>query len=54
LPDVVVVVECPNRPEELQLFFDVFVEGEWKTGVQVTKGMSQCVGVAARGSGGVR
>jgi hypothetical protein len=47
-PDFVVIVEGPNRPQELQLFFDEDVEGEWKTGVQVTKGMSQCVGVAAR------
>ena len=51
-PDIVVVVEGPNRSQELQLFFDEDVEGEWRTGVQVTKGMSQCVDVAARADGG--
>jgi hypothetical protein len=42
-PDIVVIVEGPNRPQELQLSFDEDVEGEWRKGVQVTKGMSQCV-----------
>jgi hypothetical protein len=42
-PDIVVIVEGPNRPQELQRFFDADVEGEWRTGVWVTKGMSQCV-----------
>jgi hypothetical protein len=34
--------------DELSPDIVVIVEGEWRTGVQVTKGMSQCVGVAAR------
>lgn len=42
----VVVVEGPNRTKELQLFFDEDVEGEWLAGVQVSKGVAQCVGVA--------
>ena len=51
-PDVVVVVEGPNRTEELQLFFDEDVEGQWKTWVQPSKGSAQCVGVAVRVDGG--
>lgn len=47
-PDVVVVVEGPNRTGELQLFFDEDVEGEWKAEAQVSKGQSQDVGVAVR------
>jgi endonuclease/exonuclease/phosphatase family metal-dependent hydrolase len=46
--DVVVVVEGPNRAEELQLFFDEDVEGDWETWVQPSKGSTQCVGVAVR------
>jgi endonuclease/exonuclease/phosphatase family metal-dependent hydrolase len=47
-PDVVVVVEGPNRTEELQLFFDEDVEGTWETWVQPSKGSAQCIGVAVR------
>lgn len=47
-PDLVVVVEGPNRTEELQLFFDQDVQGEWKTQVQPSKGQSQNIGVAVR------
>jgi endonuclease/exonuclease/phosphatase family metal-dependent hydrolase len=47
-PDIVVVVEGPNRTEELQLFFDQDVQGEWKTQVQPSKGQSQDIGVAVR------
>src|SRR5215203_5679792 len=46
--DVVVVVEGPNRAEELQLFFDEDVEGDWETWVQPSKGSTQCVEVAVR------
>ena len=46
--DVVVVVEGPNRAEELQLFFDEDVQGNWETWVQPSKGSAQCVGVAVR------
>jgi len=47
-PDAVVVVEGPNRDEELQLFFDVDVNGDWKTKVQHTSGSTQDVGIAVR------
>ncbi len=47
-PDVVVVVEGPNRMQELQLFFDQDMGGGWAVHVQPTKGQSQCVGVALR------
>jgi len=47
-PDVVVAVEGPNRPAELQLFFDTDVEGEWHTWVQPSKGSAQCIGLAVR------
>ena len=47
-PDVIVVVEGPNRLGELQLFFDEDVPGTWHTWVQPTTGMSQLVGVAVR------
>jgi len=47
-PDVVLVVEGPNRTEELQLFFDQDVQGQWKTQVQPSKGQSQNLGVAVR------
>lgn len=46
--DVLVVVEGPNKADELQLFFDSDVEGDWKCDVQPTKGSSQIVGVAVR------
>ena len=47
-PDVVIVVEGPNQTDELQLFFDSDVQGTWKTQVQPSKGMSQCLGLAVR------
>ncbi len=46
--DVLVVVEGPNKAEELQLFFDSDVEGDWHCEVQPTKGSSQIVGIAVR------
>jgi endonuclease/exonuclease/phosphatase family metal-dependent hydrolase len=35
-PDVVIVVEGPSRPEELQLFFDSIGQGTWETRLQVS------------------
>ncbi len=57
--DLIVVVEGPNRTEELQLLFDQLAPGTWKTHIQVSKSIngpgrsdtwssSQCVGVAVR------
>ena len=46
--DVVVVVEGPNRSEELQLFFNKDLPGAWQTWVQPTAGQSQLIGVAVR------
>lgn len=51
-PEIVVVVEGPNRSDELQLFFDEDVEGEWSTVVQYSKGQSQNLGLAVRRDGG--
>ena len=50
--DVVVVVEGPNKADELQLFFDSDIQGDWTCDVQPTKGSSQIVGVAVRTSTG--
>jgi exonuclease III len=47
-PDVLVVVEGPNKTKELQLFFDTDIRGTWKTYIQPSKGSSQCIGVAVR------
>jgi endonuclease/exonuclease/phosphatase family metal-dependent hydrolase len=47
-PDIVVVVEGPDRSEELQLFFDQDIEGQWKTEIQPSKGQLQNIGVAVR------
>lgn len=47
-PDVVVIVEGPNRDGELQLFFDSDMPGEWVTKVQYSKGQSQNLGIAVR------
>jgi endonuclease/exonuclease/phosphatase family metal-dependent hydrolase len=47
-PDVVVMVEGPNRTTELQLFFDSDVTGQWQTQIQPTSGSSQLVGCAVR------
>ncbi|WP_297091081.1 hypothetical protein [uncultured Draconibacterium sp.] len=47
-PDVVSVIEGPSDVEELQLFFDTDVEGEWKAFLQKTKGSSQNNGGAVR------
>jgi hypothetical protein len=50
-PDALVVVEGPNRTEELQLFFDTDVRGNWKTYVQPARG-AQAIGIATRIDGG--
>lgn len=47
-PEVLVVVEGPNRAGELQLFFDEDVDGEWTIQVQHSKGQSQNIGIAVR------
>lgn len=47
-PDILVVVEGPNRTGELQLFFDTDISGSWITDVQYSKGQTQNVGVAVR------
>ncbi|MGP1352520.1 MAG: endonuclease/exonuclease/phosphatase family protein [Parasphingopyxis sp.] len=57
--DLVVVVEGPNKTEELQLLFDELAPGDWTTYIQVSKSIngpgrtdvwssSQCVGIAVR------
>jgi len=46
--DVLVVVEGPNKADELQLFFDTDVQGTWQCDVQPTKGSSQIIGIAVR------
>lgn len=47
--DALVVVEGPNRVEELEHFFDnAPVTGTWKCKVQRSKGSSQCLGIAVR------
>ena len=48
MPDVVIVVEGPSRPEELQLFFDSIGQGTWVTDLQVSPGQSQNIGIALR------
>jgi endonuclease/exonuclease/phosphatase family metal-dependent hydrolase len=48
MPDVVIVVEGPSRPEELQLFFDSIGQGTWTIGLQVSPSSSQNIGVAIR------
>ena len=45
-PDIVVVVEGPNRNEELDLFFRTDVGAEWRTFLQPTSGSAQCIGAA--------
>ncbi len=47
-PDIVVVVEGPNREKELKLFFDSDVTGSWEVKLQPTSGSSQCIGCAVR------
>jgi len=49
--DVLVIVEGPNKADELQLFFDTDVAGDWMCDVQPTKGSSQIVGIAVRTDG---
>lgn len=57
--DLIVVVEGPNRTQELQLLFDELAPGDWTTYIQISKSpngpdnprtwtSSQCVGVAVR------
>ena len=48
MPDVVIIVEGPNRPEELQLFFDSIGDGTWVTGLQLSPGQLQNIGIAVR------
>lgn len=50
--DALVVVEGPNKADELQFFFDQDVQGTWQCDVQPTKGSSQVVGIAVRTDGG--
>lgn len=47
-PEIVVVVEGPNRTKELQLFFDQDVNGTWQCYIQYTKGSTQSLGIAIR------
>ena len=47
-PDVIVIVEGPNVTEELQLFFDTDVVGNWQCHIQRSPGMTQCIGLAVR------
>lgn len=47
-PDVITIVEGPNKQSELQLFFDSDVDGTWKTILQPTSRSTQCIGCAVR------
>ena len=47
-PDIVIVVEGPNREKELKAFFDADVAGTWEVKLQPTSGSSQCIGCAVR------
>jgi endonuclease/exonuclease/phosphatase family metal-dependent hydrolase len=47
-PDIVVMVEGPNRTGEVELFFNNDVDGRWKVHAQHSKGQSQNVCVAVR------
>lgn len=47
-PDVLLVVEGPNKTEELQLFLDTDLKGTWKGHIQASPRMSQCIGIAVR------
>jgi endonuclease/exonuclease/phosphatase family metal-dependent hydrolase len=47
-PDLLVVVEGPNRQAELQLFFDGLGMGHWNADIQYSKGQTQNVGFAVR------
>lgn len=47
-PDVLVVVEGPSEPSELQLFFDDWQPNLWTTHLQKTTRSTQNVGVAAK------
>ena len=47
-PDLMVIVEGPSRPEELQLFFNSDIEGVWQTTLQPSKGQTQNIGLAVR------
>lgn len=47
-PDAVIIVEGPNTNNELKLFFDTDVDGNWTTILQTTSGSSQCIGCAVR------
>jgi len=45
---VVIIVEGPSRPEELQLFFDNIGQGKWVTDLQVSPSQLQNIGIAVR------
>ena len=47
-PDVIVIIEGPNKSIELQRFFDTDVQGTWKVTVQASVGSAQCIGCAVR------
>ncbi|WP_373511149.1 hypothetical protein [Persicitalea sp.] len=47
-PEIVVIVEGPNREKELRQFFDADVDGVWEVRLQPTSGSSQCIGCAIR------
>ncbi len=46
-PDLMVVIEGPDRQSELQALFDK-MPGTWTTALQMTKGSQQNVGIAVR------
>ena len=51
--DALVVVEGPNRVEELQHFFDrAPIDGNWHCTVQRSPRQSQCIGIAVRTDAG--
>lgn len=51
-PDIVVVVEGPNRLEELDLFFKTDVGAQWQAFLQPTPRSSQTIGAALNGASG--
>jgi endonuclease/exonuclease/phosphatase family metal-dependent hydrolase len=51
-PDVIAVIEGPSDVQELQLFFDTDVDGDWNVFLQKTPGSSQNNGLAIRTDSG--
>jgi hypothetical protein len=48
-PDMVIIVEGPSRPGELQLFFDNIGQGTWVTDLQTSSPkQTQNIGIAVR------